>query len=292
MRLPRPSFGDASGCAKSEGRRNPSLGSAAPALLFSLLLILLVAATICGFSSRRFAAPAPISADAVGVDHQYALTLGVAGAAFVLAQLGLAAMIFFFRDRGARAHFIAGNLWIEALWTAVTAVFFIGLGVLGGKAWGAARFTPAPPGAIQIEVTENQFVFNFRYPGPDGKFGRLDPSLVSAATGNPLGIDPSDPAGNDDIVSPTLAVPVNRPVELLLRSQDVVHNFFVRELRLQQDAVPGMVIPLQFTADRTGQYEIVCTQLCGLGHNRMHSVLNVLPEAAYETFLRKQGANQ
>jgi cytochrome c oxidase subunit II len=87
---------------------------------------------------------------------------------------------------------------------------------------------------------------------------------------------------------PSLTVPVNRPVELLLRSQDVVHNFFVRELRLQQDAVPGMVIPLHFTAIRIGHYEIVCTQLCGLGHYRMRSFLNVLSAPDYQNFLRAQ----
>ena len=105
-----------------------------------------------------------------------------------------------------------------------------------------------------------------------------------------LGFDPNDPAAKDAIVTPTLTVPVNHPVELLLRSQDVVHNFFVRELRLQQDAVPGMLIPLHFTADRTGRCEIVCTQLCGLGHYRMRSFLNIVSESAYEDFLKQQAA--
>ena len=91
---------------------------------------------------------------------------------------------------------------------------------------------------------------------------------------------------------PILTVPVNRPVELLLRSQDVIHNFFVRELRLQQDAVPGMMIPIHFTADRTGKYEIVCTQLCGLGHYKMHSFMNVVSESDYEQFLKIQAARQ
>ena len=140
------------------------------------------------------------------------------------------------------------------------------------------------PGAIQIEVTGSQFVFTFRYPGPDGKFGRLDPKLIDAPGGNPLGLDPKDPNGKDDVVKPTLTVPVDRPIELLLRSQDVIHNFDVRELRLQQDAVPGMVIPIHFTATKVGQYAIVCTQLCGLGHNKMNTSLDVVPEKDYEAF--------
>ena len=141
-----------------------------------------------------------------------------------------------------------------------------------------------------MEVTEEQFVYYFRYPGPDGKFGRIDPSLISAPMGNPLGIDPNDPAGRDDIVVSTLTVPVNHPVELLIRSQDVIHNFFVRELRLQQDAVPGMVVPLHFTPDRIGRYYIMCTQLCGMGHNEMHSLMNVVSEADYKKFLAQAEA--
>ena len=141
-------------------------------------------------------------------------------------------------------------------------------------------------------MTTTQFVYTFRYPGADGKFGRLDPAMISAPTGNPLGLDPNDPAGRDDIVVPALTVPVDRPIELLLRSQDVVHNFFVRELRLQQDSVPGMMVPVHFTANRIGQYEIVCTQLCGLGHNTMHSFLNVVSESDYESFLKRQAAAQ
>ena len=166
------------------------------------------------------------------------------------------------------------------------------LAILGRNAWAGARFTPAAPGAIQIEVTTNQFVYTFRYSGADGKFGRLDPSLVSAPSGNPLGLDPNDPAGKDDIVSAELTVPVNRPVELLIRSQDVIHNFFVRELRLQQDAVPGMVIPVHFTADRVGTYEIVCTQLCGLGHNKMHSRLHVVSQDDFASYLDRQATGQ
>jgi cytochrome c oxidase subunit 2 len=181
---------------------------------------------------------------------------------------------------------------MEVLWTTATIILFLGLGILGRKAWAEARFTQAAPNAIQVEVTENQFVFNFRYPGPDGKFGKLDPAQVSASTGNPLGLDSKDPAGKDDIVLPTLTVPVNRQIELLIRSQDVIHNFYVRELRLQQDAMPGMVIPIHFTAEKIGQYEIMCTQLCGLAHYRMRSFLNVVSDSDYDTFLKQQEAGQ
>jgi cytochrome c oxidase subunit 2 len=267
-------------------------GFAGPAFLLALLLTLLVLATVYVFAAHLFPAPPPITPTAVLVDKQYDLTLYVAGVVFVLAQLGLAYAVFRFRDRGQRARFTRGNVTMEVLWTSITLLVFLGLAIAGRKAWAEDRYTAAEPGAIQVEVTTTQFVYAFRYPGADGKFGRLDPSLVNAPAGNPLGLDPNDPAGKDDIVIPTLTVPVNYPVELLLRSQDVVHNFFVRELRLQQDSVPGMMVPVHFTANRIGQYEIVCTQLCGLGHNTMHSMLNVVSESDYEDFLKRQAATQ
>lgn len=278
--------------ARAMPSRERNRGSAAAAAMLALLLVTLVVVTVYVFAAHLLPAPPPITTVGEQVDHQYDLTLYVTGAVFILSQLGLAYAVFRFRDRGQRAHFTHGNNTLEALWISATLILFVGLGLLGRKAWAEVRFTDAPPNAIQVEVTANQFVFNFRYPGPDGKFGQTKPELISASAGNPLGLDPSDPAGKDDIVVPTLTVPVNRAVELLIRSQDVIHNFYVRELRLQQDAVPGMVIPLHFTANKIGQYEIVCTQLCGLGHYRMRSFLNVVSESDYENFLKQQATGQ
>jgi cytochrome c oxidase subunit II len=272
---------------------NRQRGSTLTAVLFALAILLLVALVVIIFASRQFAAPAPITSNARDIDHQYHLTLWVIGALFVAAQFALACAVFLFRDRGQRARFLPGNVTIEIVGAAAAIIIFLGLGFMGRKAWAAVRYAGPPSGSIQIEVTEMQFQFVFRYPGPDGKFGRIDPALINAAEGDYLGIDPASPEGHDDIVtSGTLAVPVNRPIELLLRSQDVIHSFFVRELRLQQDAVPGMIIPIHFTPDKIGDYAIVCTQLCGLGHSKMHAVLQVMSETDYENFLRQQAAAQ
>jgi cytochrome c oxidase subunit II len=274
--------------------RNRISGSAAPAAMLAALIVIMVVVTVYVFVANPFPSRPPAAITSVGllVDHQYFLTLCVTGTVFILSQLGLAYAIWRFRDRGQNAHFTRGNNTMEMIWTTATIVLFLGLGLMGRKAWAEVRFTPAEANAVQVEVTTNQFVFNFRYPGPDGKFGKLDPTLVSASTGNPLGLDPKDPDGKDDIVVPTLTVPVDHQVELLIRSQDVIHNFYVRELRLQQDAVPGMTIPIHFTANQTGHYEIVCTQLCGLGHYRMRSFMDVVSEADYQNFLKQQGASQ
>jgi cytochrome c oxidase subunit II len=255
--------------------------------MLAALLVLLVGATVFLFASRRYDLPQAITAPGLLVDKQYERTLYVAGVVFVLAQLGLAFAVLRFRDRGRPARFIQGNNFLEVVWTAATAIAFIGLAFAGRGVWPDIRLASAGPDVIRVEVTAEQFVYNFRYPGPDGKFGRIDPSLINAAEGNPVGLDPNDPAEKDDIVSPMLTVPVDRPIELDLRSQDVIHGFFVRELRLQQDAVPGMLIPVSFTANRVGRYEIVCTQLCGQSHNTMRSFLNVVPEDEYEKFLKQ-----
>lgn len=263
-------------------------GSAATAVMLSLALVALVVVTTYVFMAGIWVPPASITSVGEEIDHQYHLTLLVTGTVFILSQLGLAYAIYRFRDRGQRAKYTHGNNTLEVLWTSATIILFVGLGLLGYKAWGEVRFTQAAPDALQVEVTANQFVFNFRYPGPDGKFGKLDPKLISASTGNPLGLDPNDPAAKDDIVVPTMTIPVNREINLLIRSQDVIHNFFVRELRLQQDAVPGIVVPMHFVANKTGRYEIVCTQLCGLGHYRMRSFLDVVTQSEYENFLKTQ----
>jgi cytochrome c oxidase subunit 2 len=268
-------------------------GSTLPAILFALVIVTLLVHVVVIFASGQFAAPAAITPDARAVDQQFHRTLYLTGVLFIATQLALVLAIWQFRDRGQRARFASGNNAFEALAVSAAIVLFLGLGILGHKAWAAVRYAGPEAGSLQIEVTGVQFEFMFRYPGPDGRFGRLDPALISAATSNPLGLDPADPYSHDDIVaSGTLAVPIGKPVELLIRSQDVIHNFFVRELRLQQDAVPGLVIPIHFTADRIGKYDIVCTQLCGLGHQKMHATLNVMSEADYENFLKSQAASQ
>jgi cytochrome c oxidase subunit II len=263
-----------------------SKGSAATPALLALLITIMVVATVYVFAANLYPAPPAITAIGEMIDRQYDMTLWVTGIVFILSQLGLAYAIFRFRDRGQKATFTRGNNTLEVIWTSATIILFVGLGLLGRKAWGDTRFTPPEPNAIQVEVTTNQFAFNFRYPGPDGKLGRIDTKQISASSGNPLGIDSNDPAGKDDIVVPTLTVPVNRQVELILHSQDVIHNFYVRELRLQQDAVPGLAIPIHFTATKIGQYEVVCTQLCGLGHYHMRSLLNVVSDEDYAAFLK------
>ena len=233
--------------------------------------------------------PVAISRHAAGYDVQFARTLLVAGIVFVAAQCALIALVW--RFRSTRRHTTEpkpAHPRIELLGMAATTVVFLGLLAMGGRIWAGVQFTPAPPDAEVIEVQAKQFAWNFRYPGPDGQFGRTDIRLIDDAAGNPFGLDEHDPRGKDDIVSATLRVPVGRPVKLLLISRDVIHSFFVRELRLKQDLVPGMRIPLHFKADTLGIYEVPCAELCGLGHFQMRTTLTVMTEADYQAWKREQ----
>ena len=147
--------------------------------------------------------------------------------------------------------------------------------------------------AIQVQAQAEQFAFYFRYPGADGKFGNIHPDKIDEGNQNYFGLDPANEVeARDDIVSGELVIPVNREIQLLMHAKDVGHSFYVRELRIQQDFVPGLDLSVHFTATKVGKYEIVCTQLCGLGHYNMKAYLNVMSEADYEKWLKDQAAAQ
>ena len=244
------------------------------------------------FIAKTWWFPASISAHGAEYDAHFHTTLIVVGVIFVLAQAALGWVMFRFRDRGQQASSSHGNNKMEATWTTATAVLFIGAVLLSTRVWAAVHIAPPPANSLRIEVFAKQFAWNFRYPGRDGKFGRTDIRQINDAGGNPLGIDEKDPAGKDDIVSATIRVPVHTPILLTLHSRDVIHNFFVRELRLKQDVVPGMEIPLPFQADQTGTYEVPCSELCGLGHHQMRTHLEVVSKDEFEKWLQQAGQQQ
>ena len=146
---------------------------------------------------------------------------------------------------------------------------------------------PAEDQAVVVRVVGTQFAWNIQYPGPDGKFGRTDIKLVGSD--NPLGLDRSDPAAKDDITTINqLNLPVDRPVLVHLSSMDVIHSFGVYEMSVKQDAIPGIQIPVWFIPNRIGEYEIACSQLCGLGHFRMRGFLTIQSDAAYRKWFDDQ----
>lgn len=252
-----------------------------------LLGIILLALAIAGcilFVVKPVWFPVAITAEAVRNDHQFTSTLWIAGLIFVAVQVLLAWTILRGRKR-AMPSSATGHTGLELTWLGVTAALFLTLASLGSSGW--AKTATVGAGKEIIEVHAHQFAWSFRYPGPDGRFGRTAIGFISDAGGNPVGIDPQDPAGKDDVVTANLRIPAQHDVLLLLHSRDVIHDFFVPELRTKQDIVPGMEIPLEIHVDQPGTYEIACAELCGLGHSQMRSLMIVMPPAEYDQWKRQ-----
>ncbi|HMV48501.1 MAG TPA: cytochrome c oxidase subunit II [Blastocatellia bacterium] len=264
--------------------------------LLAILIWLLTGGTIAFFAWSKAKTgwwfPEAVSAHAAAMDDQFKLTWAVIGVAFLAAQVALGFVVWRFRAKGGeRANHSEGNTRTELLLVAVTTVVFIALAVTGQRVWANLHLNQAPSDAVQVEVTGQQFLWNFRYPGVDGRFGSTSPKLYDdtdnsiGARPGPLGIDPKDPSGKDDVVSGLMVVPVNRPINVTLRAKDVTHDFFVPALRLKQDAVPGLKINIHFTATKEGRYEIACAELCGQLHHQMRAYLEVRSQAEFEKWL-------
>jgi cytochrome c oxidase subunit II len=227
--------------------------------------------------------PVDASAHGPALDHHLALNLWIILALATLAHILLITGLFLRRSTEAR------SLWrLECLPLAGLAILFATLAIKAEHLWAATRYTGASPAALQVEVTGMQFAWYFRYPGPDAIFGTTRPQLASPGEGNPVGIDPSDPHGKDDIVTSELVLPSNREVDLRLHAQDVIHGFSIPELRLKQNAVPGETIHIHFTPTTPGTYAILCTQLCGLGHYRMNATLRIVTPEEYASWLAQK----
>lgn len=246
----------------------------------AVIIWILTLLSVSLFFVNKWWFPKAISSHAAALDRQFLITITVVGLAFTAAQIGLGYMVWKYREDAtrSRAVYTHGSSRLEVIWTIATAVIFIGLAVMGQSVWASLRFNNAPPGSFQVEAVAQQFQWNFHYPGSDGVFGRTDPGLIDDSALNFIGLDDADPKAKDDAVHSVLAVPAGRPVELLLRSKDVIHNFWVPQLRFKQDLVPGMVIRVHFTAETPGKYELACAELCGQLHFKMKSYMLVLPE--------------
>ena len=199
-----------------------------------------------------------------------------------------------------KAYYYPHNNTLELIWTGVPAITLTILVVFGLKGW--FKFTSdAPKNSQVIEITGHQFGWEIRYPGKDGVFGRKNYKLTNPAQGNPLGVDWEDAASHDDIHVPTtMHVVVNKPVKLVINSQDVIHDVGLPQFRMKMDAVPGMPTTLWFTPDITTKemakkkgnpdfvYEIACDQMCGKGHFTMRGVIVVETQKEYNAWMIKQ----
>lgn len=257
--------------------------------VLAVLIWLITLLTVILFVSKRWWFPVNISEHGTGIDRQFAITLAVVAFAFVAAQIALGYTVWRYRRAPSdteRAAYTHGNNRLEVIWTGITALIFIGLAVMGQRVWASLHFQDAPPGSYEIHVVAQQFQWNFHYPGKDGAFGHTDPKLINDGNQNFIGLDDADEHAKDDIVAPTLVVPVNQPVRLLLRARDVTHSLWIPNMRFKQDAVPGMEIPIHFKAQQEGLYEIACAELCGQLHYKMGAKMLVLPEAEHRALMQ------
>jgi cytochrome c oxidase subunit 2 len=195
---------------------------------------------------------------------------------------------------GAKGHF---STYGEAAVVLVEVALLVGFAV---PIWAARVGTvPDEQNAVRVRIVAEQFAWNAQYPGADGVFGRTDVKLVTAGM-NPLGLDPNDPAGKDDVITLNqLHLPVGRKVLIDLSSKDVIHSLFLPQMRVKQDAIPGQTIPVWFeptmvtppesslpgcAATKTC-WEIACAQLCGITHYRMRGFYQIHDAAGYEQWL-------
>src|SRR6516165_2953763 len=260
--------------------------------LLAIVLLIIALASAYPIVTNMFELPKDISTHGHAIDEQIKDTMLEAGFSFLAAQLLLAFFVWSFTGRKEGSplkNFPGGSRILVIAAFVLVGTEILALGVLGQKAWANVYFTPSKPDAIQIQAQAEQFAFYFRYPGVDSKFGAIHPDKIDEGNQNYFGLDPAnDVEARDDIVSGELVVPVNREVQLLMHAKDVGHSFYVRELRIQQDFMPGIDPSVHFTASKLAKYEIVCTQLCGLGHYNMKAYLNVVSQPDFDKWLKDQ----
>ncbi|MEE9270965.1 MAG: cytochrome c oxidase subunit II [Candidatus Krumholzibacteria bacterium] len=230
-------------------------------------------ALFCSFGTALAGGPwLPENVSTIGedIDHLYRVIFVITTIMFVLTQGVLVFFIFRYRQRpGRRAAYVHDNATVETVWTVVPGIILLVLAVYQWNAWADAKIrAPDSDEAIRVEILAQQFEWNIRYPGPDGVFDTQD----------------------DLTMKNQLYIPRGKPVLVQLRALDVIHSFFLPNLRVKQDVLPGPrnTILLWFDANKSGTYEIACAELCGLGHYRMRGQLFVYTPEEFETWLENK----
>jgi cytochrome c oxidase subunit 2 len=214
--------------------------------------------------------PEQVSTYAGDVDGMFHLIMWITGIIFVLVEALLIFFLWKYRHREGRvASYTHGNNRLEVIWTIIPALICVVLALLSNRIWERVK-ERMPQNALEVQVLAEQFAWNIRYPGPDGRFGTAD----------------------DIVTLNQLHFPVGKPVIATLMSKDVIHSFFLPEFRVKQDAVPGMRTRIWFEATKVGHWEIACAELCGLGHYRMKGFVTVDTPEDYQKWLAEQAASQ
>lgn len=209
--------------------------------------------------------PENVSTFGAEIDSLFYLIYYITAGVFLLVTVLMVAFLIMYRHReGRRAIYSHGHTTLEIIWTVVPAIILVVLSFLSQKTWGNVKGY-LPPSQLRVQVTAKQFAWEMLYPGPDGEFDTAD----------------------DLKLDNELHVPVNKVVRVVLKSKDVIHSFFLPNLRLKQDAVPGRAIEAWFEATKPGRYELPCAELCGFGHYTMRGFLIVHPPDEYQKWMKE-----
>jgi len=255
-------------------------------MAMAIILVLIVIASVLFHLLAPWHA-APPASNWGSIDTTLFITLIISGIFFIAVTLFMAvALIRFRHKKGGRAAYQPENKKLETWLIIVTSIGIAAMLAPGLVVYD--DFIRVPKNAYELEVVAQQWQWAFRFPGQDGKLGKSDIKFVDSV--NPLGLDPKDSAGQDDVLirSNEVHLPLDQPVKVLLRSKDVLHDFYIPQIRSKMDMVPGMVSYFWFTPTVIGKYEILCAEYCGVGHYNMRGYMIVEDRTAFEQWLNSQ----
>ena len=229
----------------------------------------------------------PIASNWGFIDTTILITFWVTGVVFIAVVAFTAWCTYRYRAReGNKAEYEPENSKLEWGLTIFTTLGVIVMLAPGLLTW--SDFVTVPDGAAKFEVVAKQWGWQFRFPGKDGVLGKTNIKLID--DDNPFGISPKDPNGQDDILidDPEVHLPLGKPVKVLLRSIDVLHDFYVPQFRAKMDMVPGAITFFWFTPIRTGTFDLLCFELCGVGHHDMRGLVVIEKDSDFKAWLDKQ----
>ncbi|KAA0984863.1 cytochrome c oxidase subunit II [Pseudomonas sp. ANT_J28] len=255
-------------------------------MAMAIILVLIVIASVLFHILAPWHAT-PAASNWGSIDTTLFITLIISGIFFIAVTLFMAVAVIRFRHKeGVRAAYQPENKKLETWLIIVTSVGIAAMLAPGLVVY--SDFVRVPNNAYELEVVAQQWQWAFRFPGQDGKLGKSDIKFVDSV--NPFGLDPKDPVGQDDvlIINNEVRLPLDKPVKVLLRSKDVLHDFYVPQMRSKMDMVPGMVSYFWFTPTKTGKYEVLCAEYCGVGHYNMRGHMIVEEQDAFDQWLNSQ----
>jgi cytochrome c oxidase subunit 2 len=255
-------------------------------MAMAIILVLIVIASVLFHILAPWHA-APPASNWGSIDTTLFITLIISGIFFIAITVFMAVAVMRYRHKeGSRAHYQPENKKLETWLIIVTSIGIAAMLAPGLVVY--SDFIRVPKNAYELEVVAQQWQWAFRFAGQDGKLGKSDIKFVDSV--NPLGLDPKDPLGQDDVLikSNEVHLPLDQPVKVLLRSKDVLHNFYIPQIRSKMDMVPGMVSYFWFTPTVLGKYEVLCAEYCGVGHYNMRGHMVVEDQAVFVQWLNSQ----